>query len=389
MDSLTVRFCLLIFLTSCLQFASASNALPEPAQQKLIQVGPNRSVTTIAGAAILLGEEGIVEVDAGEYRHDVAVWTQKNLKIRAIGGRVKIDAAGAAAEGKGIWVIRGGDIEVDGFDFINASVPDRNGAGIRFEKGHLLIRNSTFSNNQNGILTGGDSNSVLEIENCEFGHNGFGDGQSHNLYVGAIARLRVTGSYFHHAKVGHLLKSRAAENHIFYNRLTDETGGKASYELELPNGGLAYLVGNLIQQSSTTENPNIVSYGAEGNRWPNNTLYLINNTLVDNRPQNGVFLRMKPGLGSVIAVNNLLVGHGKLETAGPGDYRNNFNVDWDEFVLAVRENYRLKPTSRLRGKGIAPPALAGVDFRLEKEYLHPRSIRKITGASLSPGAYQD
>lgn len=82
--------------------------------------------------------------------------------------------------------------------------------------GHLVVRNSTFTNNENGILTGSDKESILEIENCEFGNNGFGDGRSHNLYVGAIKRLSVTGSYFHHARVGHLLKSRAAENHIFY-----------------------------------------------------------------------------------------------------------------------------------------------------------------------------
>ena len=124
------------------------------------------------------------------------------------------------------------------------------------------------------------------------------------------------GSYFHHANVGHLLKSRAAENHIFYNRLTDEIGGKASYELEFPNGGVAYVVGNVIQQSSTTENPNIISYGAEGNLWPANALYLVNNTLVDNRPQSGVFLSVRQGLGAITAVNNLLVGQGKLETAG-------------------------------------------------------------------------
>jgi hypothetical protein len=81
----------------------------------------------------------------------------------------------------------------------------------------------------------------------------------------------VTGSYFHHADVGHLLKSRAARSHILYNRLTDETGGRASYELEFPNGGLAYVVGNVIEQAATTENETIISFGAEGYR-PRNEL---------------------------------------------------------------------------------------------------------------------
>lgn len=390
-SKLTIYWIYWLFAISAFQMSPAIALYKNvPAAQKgIIQVGPSRTVKTISGAVALLGEEGIVEVDAGEYRQDVAVWTQKNLILRAVGGRVKIDAAGAAAEGKGIWVVRGGKVEVDGFDFVNASVPDRNGAGIRFEKGHLIVKNSSFKNNQNGILTGSNGDAVLEIENCEFGYNGFGDGQSHNLYVGAIAKLYVTGSYSHHAIVGHLLKSRAAENHIFYNRLTDETGGRASYELEFPDGGVAYVVGNIIQQSSTTENPNMISYGAEGSRWPVNTLFLVNNTLVDNRPQNGVFLRMKTSLGSVVAINNLLAGHGKLETAGPGDYRNNFNVDWDEFVLAVREDYRLRPGSKLKGKGIIPLSVNNVDLKPNKEYLHPHSVRKTNGSHLSPGAYQN
>ena len=65
-------------------------------------------------------------------------------------------------------------------------------------------------------------------------------------YVGKIDKLTVNGSYFHHARVGHLLKSRAAQNHVFYNRLTNEEGGRASYELGFPSGGLAYVVGNWI-----------------------------------------------------------------------------------------------------------------------------------------------
>ena len=367
--------------------ANASEIVPsEP--EKIIRVGPDREVKTLSAASKLLKERGTIEVDAGEYRADVAVWKQKNLTLRAVGGRVKLIASGAAAEGKGIWVIRGGKIEVVGFDFLDASVRDRNGAGIRLDRGHLVVRNSTFTNNENGILTGSDKESILEIENCEFGNNGFGDGRSHNLYVGAIKRLLVTGSYFHHARVGHLLKSRAAENHIFYNRLTDEIGGRASYELEFPNGGIAYVVGNVIQQGSLTENPHIISYAAEGYKWRDNELYLINNTLVDNRPSNGIFLRIKAGNATVRAINNLLVGQGNLETAAPGEYKNNINVEWNEFAFAQREDYRLRGTSKLIGKGVNPGTANRIDLRPKKEYRHPRGTALISGKTLSPGAMQ-
>ena len=105
----------------------------------------------------------------------------------------------------------------------------------------------------------------------------------------------VTGSYFHHARVGHLLKTRAAESFILYNRLTDEARGRASYKLEFPSGGVAYVIGNIIHQNRQTENPNIISFGAEGYNWPHNELYLINNTLVDDLSEQGNFLRVKTG----------------------------------------------------------------------------------------------
>jgi hypothetical protein len=148
---------------------------------------------------------------------------------------------------------------------------------------------------------------VLEVENSEFAYNQRPDGHNHNLYVGQIARLMVSGSYFHHGHIGHLLKSRAEANYILNNRLVDGPDGTASYELEFPNGGRAYVVGNTIAQSTLTENRHLISYGAEGYKWPSNTLYLANNTLINPLP-NGVFLRVAPGADAVHDINNVRVG---------------------------------------------------------------------------------
>jgi hypothetical protein len=340
----------------------------------------------LAQASKLARSGAVIEVDAGDYVGDVAVWNQEALTLRALGGRVRLVAAGTAAEGKAIWVMRGGQILVDGFDFIGARVPDRNGAGIRLEKGKLQIRNCRFIENENGILTGNQSDTVLEIETSEFGHNGYGDGQSHNLYAGAIAELSVTGSYFHHANVGHLLKSRAAVSRIFYNRLSDEAGGRASYELEFAIGGMAYVVGNIIQQGPQTENPYLISYGAEGYKWPRNGIYLVNNTLVDGRAGGGIFLRVRPEDLPIRAVNNLLVGKGRLETAGPGEYRNNYNVSHDDVDPAA--NYRLKAQSALQGKIIAPQPVDGMKLLPDAEYTYPTGTRAIIGKITLPGALQ-
>lgn len=354
---------------------------------RVIEVGAQGTVKTLSAASLMAKDRDIIEVDGSDYLGNVAVWTQNDLTLRAKNERTRLIAQGASAESKGIWVIRGGKVTVEGFDFVGAVVSDRKGAGISFEKGNLKVENFRFLENENGILTGSDADSTLEILNSEFGDNGFGDGQSHNLYVGAIGLLKVTGSYFHHAKVGHLLKGRAGRNLIFYNRLTDEIGGTASYELEFPSGGLAYVMGNLIQQSSTTENPTVISFGAEDYRSQSNRLYLVNNTLVDMRPQGGQFLRVKGG-ANVLAINNLLVGKSTLESGAAGDCRNNFNVDLDEFVLVVREDFHLRPGSKLIGKAVMVDAADGVGLRPTAEYKHPRSIRALKGGALSPGAMQ-
>ncbi|WP_114971818.1 hypothetical protein [Rhodoferax ferrireducens] len=275
-------------------------------------------------------------MDSGDYTADVAVWEHDDITVRGVGGRVRLLAHGAAAEGKGIWVVRANRMRVEGFDFEGAAVPSRNGAGIRLERGSLLVRNCRFMRNEMGLLTSNDPTTVLEVENSEFAFNQRPDGHNHNLYVGQIARLSVKGSYFHHAHIGHLLKSRAAVNHIYHNRLTDEEGGTASYELEFPNGGVAHVVGNLIAQSTHTDNPHLISFGAEGYKWPRNEIHLENNTLVNPLSRGGVFLRAAPGADVIRAVNNRLVGPGTLESAGPGEYRNNVSVSSTHDPEAVK-----------------------------------------------------
>ena len=389
---------LIVFIVVCCVFSAAPSHAQEQSaepgtdairqQGRLIHVGPQREIRTLAAAAQVARDGDTIAVDPGDYPGDVAVWTRDNLTIRAVSGRARLVASGASAEHKAIWVARGGSLVVENIDFVGARVPDQNGAGIRLERGRLLVRNCRFMDNENGILTGGDKSIELEIEGSEFGHNGAGDGLSHNLYAGTIARLKVTGSYFHHARGGHLLKSRAAENFILYNRLTDEAGGQASYELEFPNGGTAYVIGNIIQQGAQTENPHLIAFGAEGYSWPRNELYLVHNTLVDDRPGGGIFLRVAPGAGQVRLVNNLLLGKGLLEPLAMGAYLNNQRMAEGDFASAGNQDYRLKKAAKLAGKLVDPGNVNGVNLAPEREYVHPQHTRALGHAATLPGAFQ-
>ena len=247
-----------------------------------------------------------------------------------------------------------------------------------------------FTDNENGILAGNDQSIELEVEDSEFAQNGAGDGYSHGIYAGTIKRLSVRGSWFHAGRVGHLIKSRAAESLIEYNRIADDIGGTSSYELEFPNGGRAVVVGNFIQQSAQTENPVLISYGVEGYRWPINALYLAHNTLVNDRPQGGVFVAVAPGQATVRSVNNVLVGKGALELQATAQALDNRTLEWTDFVLPQRLDFRLKASSKAVGTAKDPGATAdGVSLRPVREYRHPASSVPVPpGTRLSPGAFQ-
>ena len=72
-----------------------------------------------------------------------------------------------AAEGKGIFVIKGGNVTIENLGFFGARVRDRNGAGIRLERGRLkVVVSASFEGNQNGILT--SNNASVELQVSEF-----------------------------------------------------------------------------------------------------------------------------------------------------------------------------------------------------------------------------
>lgn len=375
---------------------SGFGAWAQPRQ--MLQVGPRRALRSLAAAAQAAGEGCLIEVDAGEYRADVAHWPQNGLHLRAVGGRVQLKAEGAHIMGKGIFVTAGQGQRIEGFDFSGATVPDGNGAGIRMDRGSLHLRDCRFHGNQMGLLTNNEADARLSLEDCEFGPILPGQRHNHNLYVGRIAELRVIGCHLHHGHFGHLLKSRAAFTQLLYSCLSDEPDGRASYELEFPNGGRAWVMGNLIVQGAQTENPTLLAYGAEGQVWPENELILVHNTLIDRRASGGNYLQLKTNSGPapvrVRLLNNLLAGPSRLALARDWEASGNGRARWEEFVNAATGDYRLRPGSRWQGRaveaGVAQvPSGPRLALRPERQYQAPHHSVPLTEArqSLSPGAF--
>jgi hypothetical protein len=356
--------------------------------KRVLRVGPGQKYSKPSVAARSARNGDVIEIAAGVYERDAAAWTQNNLTIRGVGGRAHLRANGANIEGKGIWVIKGNNTTVENIEFSGASVGDHNGAGIRQEGAGLTVRNCFFHDNENGILTGRNEGSEILIEHSEFARNGHGDGQTHNLYVGHIKRFTLRYSYVHHAIIGHNVKTRARENYILYNRIMDEESGNSSYAIDFSNGGIAYVIGNLVQQGPNTDNSTLVSFGAEGLKNPANELYLVNNTLVNDYPKGGIFIFAKPGAASVKVINNLFVGQAKL-LEGSGELERNIATDGTDLRDRARLDYRLKAQSRAIDSGMNPGSANGFNLAPRFEYVHKaeRRPRNESGA-IDVGAYE-
>jgi hypothetical protein len=277
----------------------------------ILKVGQDKEFKTVREASLAAKDSTLIEVDAGTYLGDVTVWKQNELYIRAVGGEAVLDADGKHWNGKGIWEVDGGNIKVEGFIFRNVSVPDHNGAGIRFVNGRLTVENCKFLHSECGILTA-NAGGTLIVRNTEFGYMGYGDGYSHNIYVGRIDTFLMTASYSHHAREGHLVKCRAKFSLITNNRITNENDDNvynSSYELDFPDGGTHIVTGNIIQQSVLSANTAIIAFAEENNQiWNENALYMSYNTILNSKTTtNPLFIpSSKTPDKSIVMLNNLL-----------------------------------------------------------------------------------
>lgn len=351
-------------------------------EAQVLEVGPGKKYGVPSAAARVARDGDIIEIAAGVYEGDAAIWRSNNLIIRGVGGRAKIEAKGAAAEGKAVWVIKGRNATVENIELSGARVGDRNGAGIRQEGAGLTVRNCYFYNNEHGILTGRDEASEILIERSEFNDNGRIGGPGHNIYIGEVKRFTLRASYTHHARIGHNVKSRAK------NRIMDERTGMASYAIDLPNGGISYVIGNLIQQGPQTDNTTIVAYGKEGLSNRGRALYFINNTVVNDGPPQAIFVFVDRGADPAAIVNNIFAGAGTV-LQGPGALRHNSQSRQPGLVHPATFDYHLAGKSPAIDAGIDPGVANGFSLAPTEQYVHAADTeaRPVVGP-LDIGAYE-
>lgn len=320
----TIRCCLALSLlyASSPTLSAPPGAGAKPGQQVLF-VGPGRTYERPSDAARVAQNGALVEIVAGDYNGDVAVWGQDDLVLRGVGPRPHLRAGGKAAEGKAIWVIKGNRVTVENLEFSGARVPSRNGAGIRAEGAGLTIRNSHFHHNEMGLLTNPSPNSVVIIERSEFNHNRTETARhgrlGHNIYVHRARRFVLRDSHVHGAETGHQVKTRAQRNEIRGNRIRDGDGD-GSFLLDISEGGQAEVSGNRFEQSARAANRTAIAFAGESAGTSSGHSLQVRGNHFLNQGGSGTFVRNHSDAEAILE-GNQFEGGGVTPLRGKGSVK--------------------------------------------------------------------
>lgn len=271
----------------------------------VISVGPGGQYQTINDAVTAAngdpdpGNHYVINVVPATYVNDFAEVTRP-MTIRTDPAfpsqRAILKATVPLPNEKGI-ILTFARLHVRGLVFEGARIANSlggNGAGIRDQQtapgARLVVENSIFRHNQEGILQGNDLDETIIIVNSRFVNNGNPDADyfQHAVYVNQAASLSVTNSLFCGQLIGHNVKSRAMVTTVSNNRIYDGAAGPApcrigssSYAIDVPNGGIATISGNELVQGADSPNRSMIDYGGEGLSYSENSLVVTSNDFVN------------------------------------------------------------------------------------------------------------
>jgi hypothetical protein len=309
----------------------------------ILTVGPTGQFKTLASAVAASHDGDVLQVQAGTYTNDFTNITTK-ITIEGVGGMVNLVATVPPPNGKAIMVTNT-DVTLKDIAFSGAAVASGNGAGIRFQGGNLTIVDCYFHNNQEGLLAGAYPTGNITITNSEFAYNGTGTGYTHNLYVGDINTLTITGSYFHNAVVGHEIKSLAQNTIIENNRIADGPTGTASYAIDLPAGGKVVIANNIIEKGPHAQNPSFIHMGSSA--YPGSSLLISNNVFVNDLNRSSVTLLYNQTAVTADITNNQIY-HVPHIASGPATASGTV-VLTTEPTISTAHPYLVSPTSTVGG----------------------------------------
>lgn len=387
-------------------------------------VGATQTYTVPSQVKNLVQDGDTIEIDGGVYNNDATKWIKSNLKFIGLGtgsNRTILRYTGNIPNGKGIFVFElpgtCDDTYIENIVFDGAQISDANGAngaGIRYQAKNLTVKNCKFINCQNGILEGNGSvtGSNVVLLNSEFENNGYQlqndptySGYEHNIYINASTdTLWVENCYFHRPRgQANCLKTRAQRSYILYNLIDEEATGYGSWELNIAQGGLNVIIGNVIIQGSSGANHGMISYDAATN--PLEDFYFINNTVINKYIGNNKYFNVTPstGINTYKIYNNIFASVSGASNAIFGtitpsvlDSSNNLFVSnylSVGFTNPTLNNYSLLSTATLAINTGTSAGLTNTGFSLTptksyQSFTTSLATRTISGSAIDRGAYE-
>lgn len=156
--------------------------------------------------------------------------------------------------------------------------------------------------------------------------------------------------------------------------------GSTSREIDLPNGGLAVVAGNVIAHTNSAQNSNLLGYGMEGLSNPVRSLFVAHNTFVTSRGA-GTFVQMPAGgCDTLVVKNNIFAGRAEAITGGAVVRDTAANLvtrdpSAPRFVDPERLDFHLLPDSPAIDGGVGAGAAWGMPLLPATEYVHPAQFR--------------
>ena len=246
----------LALIALCLAAPASAQSSGPPAEPHFFIQENGAAFFTLQEAVRAIGDgRGTIRIGPGTYQECI---TQDGGEIAYVAerpGSVIFDTV--TCEGKAAFVLRGRSATVEGIVFQNMQVPDRNGAGIRIEKGNLLVRDSLFRNSESGILSASDPNGAIRIERSTFSGLGVcpeGGSCAHSIYINGYGSLSLANVRFERGTGGHYVKSRAPRIEVVDSSFDDSQGRATNYMIDLPAGANGTISRNVFVQGRDKEN---------------------------------------------------------------------------------------------------------------------------------------
>ena len=297
-----------------LTVACPGRSAGEQRQARTLTVGPDEQFRTLGEAVKASFSGDVVVLRGGVYKNQEA-YINHPLTIRGYPGeRAVIRGTQKIRNRRGFLVARA-NLTLDGIVLQGATVPARNGAGIRWEAGDLTVRNTEFIDNENGILGAKDNrNGTLLIERSRFIGNGSCDGPgcAHGIYIsGRTVRVVVRDSEFRNTNRGNHIQSRALVTHVI-NSTFDDGDSPTSYSISLNDGGVGIITGNTIIQGPNAENEHSIRLGDEGH-------LLVEGNRFVNRAGAGIGILNQGSLDAIVRGNSFQ-GYDYAGVSRPGSF---------------------------------------------------------------------